>query len=509
MPTLRLRNLTKAFSRRLFSTSGVVRTFNAGKISPFITKLLKSRHITITEKDCQAELRKPLLDVLHDRGLIKTCINEDGLRKIIATKKVGLYCGADPTAKSLHLGNLLPLMILLHFNIRGHNIFPLIGGATGAVGDPSGRTTERTSMTNDSRADHVYRISHQLLNFFQTGIKYASTRNPAIDDANCGVLDLKNNYKWWGEMGMLQFLSTYGRFIRVNQMLARDSVKSRISSEQGIGFNEFTYQVLQAYDFYYLNRTYGVDVQVGGKDQYGNIVAGIDFISRLNKEDTENNGKKQQNLCFGLTAPLLTTASGVKFGKSAGNAIFIDPELTPTFDIYQFMYRVADEDVERFLHIFSLLPLPVIDKVVEAHMHDKHTRFGQTVLACEICDLIYGDGTGLINHNMSKLIFDNPKNVDADEIIEAFSVQPDLLTKLTMKQALGLSVPNLLYIMSHGVKSKNHFRRMMKTGAVRNGKSKKMKLMDPRNLLKRKDLIDEKLLILKAGKDVYIAKITE
>ncbi len=512
MIVLSLQRSVVAVGRRFFSSSYPTCTFNAGKLSPSLTNLLKNNGITITQEDCQTELSKPLLENLHDRGLIETCVNEEELQKTLFTRKLGLYCGADPTAKSLHLGNLLPLMILLHFNIHGHNIFPLIGGATGAVGDPSGRTTERTSMTNDSREDHVTRISHQLINFFKMGISYASTRNPAISTENCGAMELKNNYSWWKDMRMLQFLSNYGKFIRVNQMLARDSIRNRISSEQGIGFNEFAYQVLQAYDYYYLNKTYGVDVQVGGKDQYGNIVAGIDFINRINKSKTAlTETKKPENdlkQCFGLTVPLLTTASGVKFGKSAGNAIFIDPELTPTFDIYQFMYRTEDEDVERFLCKFSLLPLSVIHKIVKVHMQDKSKRFGQKILAFEICDLIHGDGEGLLNYETSKLIYGNPKKINADQVIKTFGEQ-NLVTKISMKEFLKISVPNLLFKMSNGAQSKSEFRRMMKTGAVLNGLSKKMKLKDPRNLLKRTDLIDDKLLMLKAGKKLYLAEVTE
>ncbi|VEU23818.1 DEKNAAC104986 [Brettanomyces naardenensis] len=360
-------------------------------------------------------------------------------------------------------------------------------------------------MTDAARLDHVRRIADQFINFFNTGLDYAQSRNPLIEKSETGSRQLKNNYDWWKDMGMLEFLANYGRFIRVNQMLARDSIKNRLDSEQGIGFNEFTYQVLQAYDFYYLNQHFGVDVQVGGNDQYGNIVAGIDFISRLVRQDST----KEQS-CYGLTVPLLTTASGVKFGKSAGNAIFIDPELTPSYQIYQFMYRTEDEDVQRFLYKFSMLPLSVIDRVVETHNSNKKDRFGQRVLAMEMCDLIHGDGEGYDNNVVSKTLYskDSDTEFNSEDILRAFKKQ-NMVTPLTRKQLGESTVPQLLYLLSNGSHSKSEFRRKIQGNAVYLGRKKDDKIESVDTIIEPERLIDGKLLLLRAGKEYYIAELVD
>ncbi|GME80655.1 unnamed protein product [Ambrosiozyma monospora] len=396
-------------------------------------------------------------------------------------------------------------MVLLHFNIRGHNVNSLIGGATGSVGDPSGRTTERDVMAQETRLTNVERISGQLVNFFKQGLSYSTTRNPLIESTQAGIQTLRNNFDWWKDIGMLDFLARYGRFIRVNQMLARDSVKSRLGSEQGLGFNEFTYQILQAFDFYHLNKNCGVDIQVGGNDQYGNIVAGVDLITRLKKQEGFNKDKE----CFGLTVPLLTTSNGVKFGKSAGNAIFISKELTPSYGIYQFMYNTTDEDVKRFLYKFSLLPTSLIDKVIEKHDANKKLRIGQKLLAIEMCDLIHGDGEGFNNFIISEVLFskDSIDSFNADEILHAFKLQ-NMVTSIPRDEIEHTSVGNLLYSVSNGAKSKSEYRRMIKGGSVYVGNDKTTKFKsfeDPIDL--EKYLIEEKLLLLRVGKQYHIIEV--
>lgn len=481
-------------------------TLSKEKISSAIFQILDKNNIKITEDDIKKDYNEPLLTHLKKRGLVETCVNEEQLLRDADNKILGLYCGADPTAKSLHLGNLLPLMVLLHFNLRGHRIFPLIGGATGEVGDPSGRTTERSAMANDTRLDHVSRISQQFLDFFKKAIEYGKTRNPEINNLKIGSQELKNNHEWWKDIGMLDFLAKYGKHIRVNQMLSRDSIKNRLDSEQGMGFNEFTYQLLQAYDFYYLNKTFNVDIQVGGNDQYGNIVAGIDLINRMRKaEETKN-----KNEIFGITVPLLTTSNGVKFGKSAGNAIFIDKELTSSYDIYQFMYNTNDEDVKKFLYKFSLLPTNVIDKIVDIHNNDKKLRLGQRVLAIEMCDLIHGDGEGFSNYIISEILFSKTnlkENFKADEILKAFDKQ-NLLTKISKDEFLQLNIVNLLHTLCNGGKSKSELKRMIKGGSVYIGNTKEGKIIDPEYMLDlENDVLENKLLLLKLGKKYYVVEI--
>lgn len=476
------------------------------QISSSIQKLLEKHDINITDTENQQDFKEPLLKHLQKRGLVETCVNEDQLLKDAEEKTLGLYCGADPTAKSLHLGNLLPLMVLLHFNLRGHRIYPLIGGATGEVGDPSGRSTERSEMENNTRLDHVNRISNQFLNFFKKAVEYGKTRNPVIKNLNIGTQELKNNREWWKDMGMLEFLAKYGRHIRVNQMLNRDSIKNRLNSEQGIGFNEFTYQLLQAYDFYYLNKNFNVDIQVGGNDQYGNIVAGIDLIGRMKKASDFKN----KNEIFGITVPLLTTSNGVKFGKSAGNAIFIDKELTSSYDIYQFMYNTSDEDIKKFLYKFSLLPTSFIDKIVDKHNLDKKSRLGQRVLAIEMCDLIHGDGEGFSNYIISEILFskvDIKSNFKADEIVNAFKKQ-NMVTEISRDDIKDQNIVNILHQVTNGEKSKSELKRMVKGGSIYIGNTKEGKVSDQEYTINfDSDVIEEKLLLLKIGKKYYVIEV--
>lgn len=489
--------------RRLFSSSTFTKV---NGISPSITKFLKQYDIEITENDLTHDFQEPILQHLKRRGLVETCTNEDQLLKDADTRQMGLYCGADPTAKSLHLGNLLPLMVLVHFNLRGHRIFPVIGGATGEVGDPSGRDTERSAMAEKTRLDHVEKISNQFLNFFKKAIMYGKSRNPAINELKIGSHELKNNRDWWKDMGMLEFLARYGRHIRVNQMLARDSIKNRLNSEQGIGFNEFTYQLLQAYDFYYLNKTFDIDIQVGGNDQYGNIVAGIDLIGRMRKAEE----LKNVNEVYGVTVPLLTTSNGVKFGKSAGNALFIDETLTSSYDVYQFMYNTTDEDVQKFMYKFSLLPTSVIDKIVNAHNLDKKKRLGQTILAIEMCDLIHGDGEGLNNYILSEVLFskeDIKQKFGADEILNALKKQ-NLAVKIERDSLKDMNIVNLLYKTGEGERSKTEIRKLIKSGSVSIGNTKANKINDPEYIINPEaDGIENKLLLLKIGKKYNFVEV--
>lgn len=471
--------------------------------SSSVASLLSSSKIPVLEEDFKADFNEPLISHLKRRGLVETCVNEDILMKVADSKKLGLYCGADPTAKSLHLGNLLPLMVLVHFNLRGHNIFPLIGGATGTVGDPSGRATERDSMAQQTRLDHIDRISNQFINFFKSAVEYGKTRNSYISQLEVGSRELVNNYSWWKNMGMLDFLAVYGKHIRVNQMLSRESIKNRLQSDQGIGFNEFTYQILQAYDFYYLNKNVNVDIQVGGNDQYGNIVAGVDLIARMRK--VEENSRTDPT--FGITVPLLTTSNGVKFGKSAGNAIFIDKELTPSYNIYQFMYNTTDEDIQKFLYKFSLLPTKVIDKVIEVHNLDKRERLGQRLLAFEMCDLIHGDGEGYNNYIISEVLFskkDIRGNFSGNQIISAFKSQ-NMITRIPYEDLKNWSVINIINACTNGTKSKSELRRMIKSGSVSIGNTKEFKISDCESAIDlEKHLIDGKVVLIRVGKQFHV-----
>jgi tyrosyl-tRNA synthetase len=472
--------------------------------------------LIVDQQLLQNELSQPLLSHLRERGLISNCTDEEGLSKLLLTSKQKLYCGADPTAKSLHLGNLLPLLILLHFNIRGHDIVGIVGGATGAVGDPSGRTDERKSMADETRLDNLNRIKNQLHGFFTNGVNYLKVQSfkKIIEEGECNVHD---NYEWWKDMGFLEFLSKYGRFIRVSSMLARDSVKGRLESENGIGFNEFTYQILQAYDFWYLFSKKNVTIQVGGNDQWGNITAGIDLITRLksNLIQTEPQGKQNKEISkkesFGLTVPLLTTSTGEKFGKSAGNAVFIDPEITPTYEIYQFFIKTPDSEVAKLLKIFTFIPLEQISEILEHHSKDPSMRVAQRILATEVTDLIHGVGASKDAKIVTSLLHPLPGNpypdIPTERLLSAFS-NANILITLPRDEFFGKPYSHVVSKL-HGC-SKNEAKKLISNGAVYEGYDRVRIEPSDSVLLTEELLIDNQILLLRVGKGkYYIAKFGE
>ncbi|CCH46698.1 Tyrosyl-tRNA synthetase [Wickerhamomyces ciferrii] len=463
---------------------------------------LSTTSFNIDQNELQKDLEEPLIQHLTKRGLISQTSNPEDLENLLNKTKLGLYCGADPTAKSLHLGNLLPLIILLHFNLRGHNIIGLVGGATGAVGDPSGRTTERSMMEDQTRLDNVTKIQNQLEGFFTNGIRYAKylSTSHVIEE---GLIKSKNNFEWWENVSFLGFLSTYGRHIRVAQMLARDSVKGRLESENGIGFNEFTYQILQAFDFWHLFRNEQVSIQVGGNDQWGNITAGIDLINRLktnlNKKDSLKNRSS-----FGITAPLLTTASGEKFGKSAGNAVFIDSKITPSFDLYQYFIKTPDSEVSKLLKIFTLLPLKQIEEIISKHEQDPSLRYAQRILSNEVTDLIHGVGSGKSAAIISSILYPLPDqpypDIGSDELIDAFE-NANVLKTLPKEEFLNKPFSFILSKVQEI--SKNESRKLISSGGVYQGFDRIRIDTSDSMLLGEDQLIDGKVLLLRVGKGKY------
>ncbi|KAJ1960698.1 tyrosyl-tRNA synthetase [Dipsacomyces acuminosporus] len=294
---------------------------------------------------------------------------------------------------------MVTLMALLHFHLAGHQALPLVGNATGMIGDPSGRSTERTALGQDTLAKNVAGIEAQLQRFFTRGTAYASRRIPGLEASMLKDVKVLHNADWYRDMNILTFLGHIGRYARVGTMVARDSVKSRLQSAHGISFTEFSYQLLQAYDFWHLYHHHGCRVQIGGGDQWGNITAGTDLIHKMPfaqehdtgiiASDQERNDSADD--AFGLTIPLLTTSSGEKFGKSAGNAIWLDETKTSPFDIYQFFVKTADSDVEKFLKIFTLLPLSQISEVMAEHSSAPEKFAAQRLLASEATELIHGE----------------------------------------------------------------------------------------------------------------------
>lgn len=309
-----------------------------------------------------------ILDELSWRGLVHQCSDEAGLRQHLATPGRVLYCGFDPTADSLHIGNLVPLLALARFAKAGHKPLFVLGGATGLIGDPSGKDKERQLRTADTVAASAEKIKNQALAFFE---------RLGVADAVTPV----NNLDWTQSVSIIEFLRDTGKHFTINYMMAKDSVKTRIGREDtGISYTEFSYMILQSFDFEHLNRSRGCTLQIGGGDQFGNITAGLELIRR-----------KSGNEAFGLTFPLITTASGAKFGKSEKGAIYLNPELTSPYAFYQYWINADDRDVINFLRYFTFLSKEEIDELAARTEAEPHLRAAQKRLARETTIMIHGE----------------------------------------------------------------------------------------------------------------------
>ncbi|MFC6670752.1 tyrosine--tRNA ligase [Marinobacterium aestuariivivens] len=309
-----------------------------------------------------------LLQDLKARGLIAQMTSEEELEQHLADSSVTLYCGFDPTADSLHLGHLVPLLMLKRFQEYGHRPIALVGGATGMIGDPSFKDQERSLNSSEVVQQWSDCLKAQISRFIDFG------------DQSGGAI-LANNFDWTASVDVLSFLRDIGKHFTVNKMIAKESVRQRIEREgSGISFTEFTYQILQSYDYQYLNKEYGCTLQIGGSDQWGNITGGIDLTRRVNGTHVH-----------GLTLPLITKADGTKFGKTEGGAVWLDEKKTSPYAFYQFWLQTPDADVYRFLKFFTFLPVAEIDELEKADATREGRPEAQAVLAREVTRLVHGD----------------------------------------------------------------------------------------------------------------------
>ena len=322
-----------------------------------------------------------LLDELTQRGLVAQNSDPVALADHLATPRT-VYCGFDPTAGSLHIGHLVPLLMLRRFQLAGHTPVALVGGATGLIGDPSFKASERTLNSAETVQGWVASLSAQI-----------SALLPASDGLAAPLL--VNNADWMGQMSALDFLRDIGKHFSVNAMLARESVRQRLARpDQGISFTEFSYTLLQSQDFTVLNQRLGCTLQIGGNDQWGNITSGMDLTRRLH-----------QTLVSGMTLPLITKADGTKFGKTEGGAIWLDPALTSPYAFYQFWLGTADEDVYRFLRYYSFMPLAEIEALEAEDAKRQGRKLAQQVLADELTELVHGKGALAAAQRISELLF--------------------------------------------------------------------------------------------------------
>ncbi|KZT28985.1 tyrosyl-tRNA synthetase [Neolentinus lepideus HHB14362 ss-1] len=434
------------------------------------------------------------VDLLSDvkrRGLVSQISSPDILGKLLKERQT-VYMGIDPTAHALHVGHLLPLMCLMHFHVRGHTVHPVIGGATGLVGDPSGRTKarDRDSLANDRIERNARKLTSSIETFFVKGIKYAQSRWEN-ERESIRTPEILNNLEWTKDVSLLEFLRTVGVQARMNTMLGRESVRLRLSSEEGMSFTEFSYQLLQGYDFYKLFTDRGCRIQIGGSDQWGNILAGQDLISRLA-------GPEQEVVC--ITTPLFTTSSGEKFGKSAGNAVWLDESLTSPFDFYQFFTRTTDEDVPKLLRMLTLLPMEKIEATLEEHKVAPERRVAQHLLADELTDLVHGiDGVRQARAVTKALFAKDYTGIKAEDVIGALRGDPRLIfcpeSELLEKPLLRLAHEHRL------VPSMSAARNLVSSkGFYMNNR----RVEDTAFVLQRSDLLDGRLAIIRAGKGNHL-----
>ncbi|MBL0212867.1 MAG: tyrosine--tRNA ligase [Myxococcales bacterium] len=308
------------------------------------------------------------IEELRQRNLVANVTDEVGLAKLLSTQVVPVYAGYDPTASSLHVGNLVPTILLKRFQLAGHRPIVLVGGATGMIGDPSGKSDERNLLDDTTLAANLAGIRAQLSKLMD------------FDDPNTGAA-MTNNADWTRGVSYLEFLRDQGKYLTINYMMAKDSVKSRLEGDGGISYTEFSYMLLQAFDFVMLAKSHGCRLQVGGNDQYGNITAGCELARKQ--------GGPQ---LYGLTAPLLLDSTGQKMGKtSTGERIWLDPERTTPYAFYQYWLNRADDEVPRLLKLFSLKPLAEIDAILAEHDQDRSKRIGQRELARALTGWIHGE----------------------------------------------------------------------------------------------------------------------
>lgn len=414
-----------------------------------------------------------LLEDLHDRGLINQITDEEGLAKHLKEKQVTLYCGFDPTADSLHIGHLLPVLMLKRFQQAGHRPIALVGGGTGMIGDPSGRSTERQLNSAEIVKGYSEKIKGQLAKI----LNFDEGENAAV---------ARNNYEWLSEMTIIDFLRDTGKHFGINYMLAKDSVEARI--EQGISFTEFSYMILQSLDFQQLNEKENCTLQIGGSDQWGNITAGLELLRRTAAGEKEIEA-------YGLTMPLITKADGSKFGKTAGGAIWLDPEQTTPYEFYQFWINADDRDVIRFLKFFTFLSKEEIDELKKEVATQPEKRVAQRRLAEEMTKLVHDEHALRQAEHITDALFSGEiKSLTGEEIEQGFKDVPAYLSNQHEPLLIEL-------LVNAGIaSSKRQAREDISNGAIYiNGERNQ----DLKHTINDSDRIENKFTIVRRGKKKY------
>lgn len=414
-------------------------------------------------------------DFLKSRGMIEQVSNENAIKSLLSQTGIPIYVGFDPTAPTLHIGHLLPIMVLAHLQRSGHRPIVVVGGATGMVGDPSGRSTERQLLTPEVVAENVKGIQTQLEKFV------------SFDGASAAIL--VDNSEWIHPITYIDWLRNVGKYFTINSMLAKESVRRRLEDrEQGISYTEFSYMLLQAYDFLHLHDRYGCMIQGGGNDQWGNITAGIELVRKVRGTEV-----------FGITFPLITTANGEKFGKSAGNAVWLDATKTSPYQFYQFWLNSDDRDVERYLNLFTFLDSEKIATCCEAHQKAPELREAQKLLASEVTRTVHGEDNLQKAVRASQILFGKEIAGFSDrELSEIFADVPSTEMPINRLED-GLPLVDLL-VETELCSSKSEARRLIQgLGAYLNNQS----VNSTDVILTPTNLASETVMVLRTGKKNY------
>ena len=411
-----------------------------------------------------------IFDELKERGLVFQTTDEAALRKALEEGQVSYYTGYDPTADSLHLGHLVAILTSRRLQLAGHKPYALVGGATGLIGDPSFKDAERSLQTKETVEGWVKSIQDQLSRF----LDFEKGDNKA---------EMVNNYDWFSSISFIDFLRDVGKYFTVNYMMSKDSVKSRI--ETGISYTEFAYQIMQGYDFYTLNQNHGVTLQIGGSDQWGNMTAGTELLRR-----------KADKTGHVITVPLITDATGKKFGKSEGNAVWLNPDKTSPYEMYQFWMNVMDADAIRFLKIFTFLSLDEIEEIRQQFEAAPHERLAQKVLAREVVSLVHGQEAYQEALNITEQLFaGNIKNLSVKELKQGLRGVPNY----QVQAEDNLNIVELL-VTAGVVNSKRQAREDVQNGAIYlNGE----RIQDLDYVLSDSDKLEDELTVIRRGKKKY------
>jgi tyrosyl-tRNA synthetase len=412
-----------------------------------------------------------LLKDLEFRGLLHQVTDLEGLEKVLTEEKIKLYCGFDPTADSLHIGNLLAIVTLRRFQLAGHSPIGLVGGATGLIGDPSGKANERTLNSQDVVLQFTEKIRQQLSRF----LDFNHPVNPAT---------IANNFDWIGQLDVISFLRDVGKSFGLNYMLAKDSVQSRLDA--GISFTEFSYMILQSFDFLHLYKNEGCRLQIGGSDQWGNITAGLELI-RKSVEDSK---------AFGLTTPLVTKADGTKFGKTESGTIWLDPEKVSPYEFYQFWINTDDRDVIQFIKFFTFLSKEEIEAIEKETQDAPEKRTAQKTLAEEVTKFVHGEVALKEAIRITEALFSgNIADLTVEEIKQGFKDVPS-------HEVSKSEQPNLVDVLveSRLVSSKRQAREDITNGAIYiNGE----RIQDLQFSLTEQARIENEFTIIRRGKKKY------